>query len=65
LRPSISTKGSTDTPVCTSVCTSEGKTVNEILDADLAALIEAWPTLPQPIRVGIVAMIKATVSRGP
>jgi hypothetical protein len=29
------------------------------IDADLAALIVAWPTLPQAIKVGIVAMARA------
>jgi hypothetical protein len=28
-------------------------------DADLAALIEAWPSLPGPVRAGIVAMVNA------
>jgi hypothetical protein len=28
-------------------------------DPDLAALLDAWPTLPTPIRAGIVAMIRA------
>lgn len=28
-------------------------------DADLAALVAAWPTLPEAIRAGIVAMVKA------
>jgi hypothetical protein len=27
------------------------------IDADLARLIDAWPTLPDAIRAGIVAMI--------
>jgi hypothetical protein len=26
---------------------------------DLAAVVAAWPTLPEPIRAGIVAMVKA------
>jgi hypothetical protein len=30
------------------------------LDADLAALIDAWPTLPVTIKAGIVAMVRAT-----
>jgi hypothetical protein len=29
------------------------------VDADLADLIAAWPTLPAPIRAGILAMIRA------
>ncbi|QNN24082.1 hypothetical protein HED60_18005 [Planctomycetales bacterium ZRK34] len=30
-----------------------------LFDSDLAALIEAWPTLPAAIKAGIVAMLKA------
>ena len=26
---------------------------------DLAAVIDAWPTLPEPVRTGIVAMVRA------
>jgi hypothetical protein len=29
-------------------------------DPDLAAIVDAWPTLPEPIRAGIVAMVKAS-----
>ena len=29
------------------------------IDADLAALIDAWPTLPQSIKAGILAVIRA------
>ena len=29
------------------------------IDSDLAALIEAWPTMPEGVRAGIVAMIRA------
>ncbi len=29
------------------------------LAADLRHVIEAWPTLPEAIRAGIVAMVKA------
>lgn len=28
-------------------------------DPDLASLLDAWPTLPGPIRAGILAMVKA------
>jgi hypothetical protein len=29
------------------------------IDPALAALIEAWPTLPEAVRDGVVAMVKA------
>jgi hypothetical protein len=29
------------------------------IDPTLAALIAAWPTLPDPIRAGILAMVRA------
>lgn len=28
-------------------------------DPDLAAVVAAWPKLPEPVKVGIVAMVKA------
>jgi hypothetical protein len=28
-------------------------------DPDLAALVETWPRLPEPIRAGILAMVRA------
>ena len=35
------------------------------LTPDLAALVAAWPTLPEPIKAGIVAMVRAASgSRG-
>lgn len=30
------------------------------LPPDLAAIVDAWPALPEPIRAGIVAMVKAS-----
>jgi hypothetical protein len=30
-----------------------------VADADLAAVVSAWPELPQPIKAGILAMVKA------
>jgi len=27
--------------------------------AELAAVITAWPTLPEPVKAGILAMVKA------
>jgi hypothetical protein len=32
---------------------------NGPIDPALASLIDAWPTLPEPIRAGILAMIRA------
>jgi hypothetical protein len=29
------------------------------IDADLQAIVDAWPTLPEPVRVGIQAMVRA------
>jgi len=29
------------------------------LAPDLARLVEAWPTLPQPVKAGIAAMVEA------
>jgi hypothetical protein len=29
------------------------------VDPDLLRLLEAWPTLPEPLKVGIMAMIDA------
>ena len=31
-------------------------------DEDLRALVEAWPTLPDPIKAGISAMVRAAKS---
>jgi hypothetical protein len=28
--------------------------------ADLAAVVAAWPTLPEPVRAGILAMVRAS-----
>jgi hypothetical protein len=36
-----------------------------VLPPDLAELVAAWPTLPDPIRAGILAMIRAAVGRKP
>ena len=34
---------------------------NANIDPELASLIDAWPTLPDAIRVGIMAMVRAGV----
>ncbi len=33
-------------------------------DPGLAAVVAAWPTLPEPIRAGILAMVRACPRRG-
>jgi hypothetical protein len=33
---------------------------NRNIDPGLASLIDAWPTLPEAIRAGILAMVRAT-----
>jgi len=32
-------------------------------DPNLAAVIRSWPTLPEPVRAGITAMVRATTER--
>jgi hypothetical protein len=32
-------------------------------DPDLDAVVEAWPSLPDAIRAGIVAMVRATEAK--
>ena len=56
-------KGFTSTPKagCTSGCTSEGQNekVAESLPPELALVVNRWPTLPDALRAGILAMVKA------
>jgi hypothetical protein len=35
------------------------ETKPEALDADLAAVVKAWPMLPAAVKAGILAMVKA------
>jgi len=30
------------------------------VDGELAAVVAAWPTLPEPVKAGILAMIRVT-----
>ena len=55
-------------PACTRACTSNAEIAHETaaaasagipLDDDLAAVVEAWGTLPAAVRAGIVAMVRA------
>ena len=45
-----------------SVVPSESKTVPSA-DAELEQIVAAWPTLPEAIKAGILAMIKVAESR--
>jgi hypothetical protein len=47
--------GSTRLPIATKIATTQ----SEVGDPDLAAVVEAWPELPEAIKAGIVAMVKA------
>jgi hypothetical protein len=29
-------------------------------DPDLAAVVDSWPTLPEPLKAGILAMVRAS-----
>ena len=33
-------------------------------DPNLRAIVDAWPTLPQPVRAGILAMVRAATQSG-
>lgn len=41
-------------PCCTECCTNGAQ-----VDTELVAVVEAWPTLPGAVKVGILAMIRA------
>jgi hypothetical protein len=54
----------TTTGACTAACTSDAETDEKQMppvNADLARLVEVWPTLPDAIRRGILAMVNAAV----
>jgi hypothetical protein len=35
------------------------KAAHTLADPDLATLVAAWPRLPEPIRAGILALVRA------
>jgi hypothetical protein len=49
-----------ETSVALPVALPTGKPA--LLDADLAAVIDAWPTLPVAIKLGIFAMVRAAAA---
>jgi len=58
---SVTDKELTATPLaaCTTASTSEQETTP--LDSDLALILEHWPNLSEPLRAGILAMVKAAI----
>ena len=52
------TCGHTPTALCLSLCRNHVE-----ITPDLAKLVTAWPTLPEPVKAGIVAMIDATAGK--
>ena len=44
---------------------SEKQSEATIPDAELAALVAAWPTLPEPIKAAIRALVRAAYSPDP
>jgi hypothetical protein len=56
--------GKTGVPLQSGAETGALDTEKPPIDRDLAAVNEAWPTLPEAIKAGILAMIRATGSAG-
>ncbi len=52
--PPVSQQGGTDS----------GTLAGENLPPDLADVVNAWPTLPEAIKAGILAMVKAARTEG-
>jgi hypothetical protein len=54
---SLPTKGLRQAP---SPVVAQGKRAAQKTPSDLAAIIDAWPTLPEAIKAGILAMVRAS-----
>ena len=52
-------KGEQEVSLSLSLPYSSGETA-----PDLSAVVEAWPFLPEPLKAGIVAMVKAASGKG-
>jgi hypothetical protein len=52
--------GSNRTPTATKIATTQ----YEVVPPDLAAVVAAWPDLPEAIRTGILAMVNAALPKG-
>ena len=44
--------------------TAQGQRAAQNLTPDLAEVVAAWPALPEPIRAGILAMIRSASGSG-
>ena len=55
-RTELDSSGSSRLPTATEIATTE----YVVADPDLAAVVEAWPDLPEAIKAGILAMVKAS-----
>jgi hypothetical protein len=59
LEPFSDSQGNTANPPPGSAKSGAVNAQTQPIDPALAALIDAWPTLPEPIRAGILAMVRA------
>ncbi len=55
-RTELDSSGSSRLPTATEIATTE----YVVADPALAAVVEAWPDLPEAIKAGILAMVKAS-----
>ena len=46
-------------PICLPTATKIATTQSVVADPELAAVVDAWPGLPEAIRAAILAMVKA------
>ena len=64
-KPLLNSTSNDDTATCESASTRLASSLATILQehAELTAVVEAWPGLPEAVRAGILAMVKASVGR--
>ncbi len=46
---------------CSSECGAEHGALGASLDSDLATVVEVWHNLPDAVRAGVMAMVKASI----
>ena len=61
LQPPCNAKTSDDRPggACQNLCQTLAET-----DPELAAVVDAWPDLSEPVKAGVLAMIRAATDAG-